>query len=253
VRNIRLILEYDGTAYAGWQVQDNAVTVQGCVETALGRMLKGPVRVTASGRTDAGVHALAQAANFRTEASVPLRGFVHGLNSLLPTDIAVRRADRMPAEFDSRRSAKSKTYQYFLHVAATPSAFARGSSWRLPVALDAAAMEEGAALLVGTHDFSAFRSAGCDAPHAVRAISEARVEVRGEFLEVRLTGTAFLRHMVRIIVGTLVEIGLGKRTVGNIEELLRSGNRDDAGPTAPPQGLFLARVEYGDGPLESYP
>ncbi|GAB4263845.1 MAG: tRNA pseudouridine(38-40) synthase TruA [Deferrisomatales bacterium] len=253
MRNIRLILEYDGTAYAGWQVQANAPTVQAAVEGALATLLKGPVRVTGSGRTDAGVHALAQPANFRTGARVPLHGFFHGLNALLPDDIAVRRVAEMPEEFDSRRSARGKTYQYFLHLGPSPSAFGRRTSWWLPRPLDLEAMREAAGHLVGTHDFSAFRSAGCDAPHAVRAVHDVWLTSRGEYAEFGIRGTAFLRHMVRIVVGTLVEVGRGKRPPSSVPELLTAGDRTLAGPTAPPQGLFLAEVRYAIEPLEEYP
>lgn len=255
VRNIRLTLEYDGTAYAGWQAQENAPTLQGAVETALGVLLKEPVRVTASGRTDAGVHALGQVANFRTPRPVPLKGFFHGLNGLLPRDVAVRRVDEVPEGFDSRRSAKEKTYQYFLHVGPAPSAFARRTSWRVPggAALDVAAMAAAARTLEGTHDFSAFRSAGCDAPTAVRTIHEVRVERHPELLEIRVRGTAFLRHMVRIVVGTLVEVGQGRRAPESVGELLESRDRHRAGVTAPPQGLVLQQVVYDVAALESYP
>ncbi|MHB8765597.1 MAG: tRNA pseudouridine(38-40) synthase TruA [Deferrisomatales bacterium] len=253
MRNLRLTLEYDGTAYAGWQVQAGAPTVQAEVERALGVMLKAPVRVTGSGRTDAGVHALGQVANFRTEARVPLKGVLHGLNALLPADLSVRRVDEMPLGFDSRRSAKDKTYQYFLHVGAAPSAFARRTSWRVPGPLDLGAMEAAAALLVGAHDFGAFRAAGCDAAHSVRLVHEAWVRPRGEYLELGVRGTAFLRHMVRIVAGTLVEVGQGRRSVEAVARALATGHRSDAGVTAPPQGLFLAEVRYGVEPLESYP
>lgn len=253
MRNIRLTLEYDGTAYAGWQVQANGPTVQGALEEGLARLLKHTVRVTASGRTDAGVHALGQAANFRTEARIPLRGVLLGLNALLPRDIAVRRAEEVPADFDSRRCAKEKTYQYFLYVGDAPSAFGRRTSWRVPPPLDLGAMERAAAHLVGTHDFGAFRAAGCDAPHAVRAVHEVRVTPRGEYLEVSVRGTAFLRHMVRIIVGTLVEVGQGRRSPASVAELLDCGDRARAGVTAPPQGLFLAEVRYDAPVRESFP
>ncbi|MDF1554302.1 MAG: tRNA pseudouridine(38-40) synthase TruA, partial [Deferrisomatales bacterium] len=238
---------------AGWQVQDNAPTVQGVVEQALGRLLKTTLRVTASGRTDAGVHALGQVANFRTTGRVPLRGFVHGLNGLLPRDVAVRAAAEVPAEFDSRRSAVHKTYRYFLYRSPTPSAFGRRTSWRLSRPLDLAAMRAGAGHLVGTHDFSAFRSAGCDAPHAVREIHELAMVERGEYLEVEVRGNAFLRNMVRIIVGTLVEIGEGRRAPESVVGLLAEGDRTRAGATAPPQGLFLAEVCYDTPVLEAYP
>jgi tRNA pseudouridine38-40 synthase len=253
VRNVRLVLEYDGTAYAGWQVQENAPTIQGALEAALATLLKVPTRVTGSGRTDAGVHALGQVANFYTEARVPLRGFVHGVNALLPRDIAVRRAEEMPPGFDARRSAKGKTYQYFLHLGPTPSAFARRTSWRVCPPPDLTAMGRAAAHVVGTRDFGAFRAAGCDAAHAVREIQELCVTRRGEFAEIAVRGTAFLRHMVRIMVGTLVEVGLGRRDPDSLPALLATGDRGEAGPTAPPQGLFLAEVRYDVAPLESFP
>ena len=253
MRNIRLTLEYDGTAYAGWQVQDNAPTVQGAVEEALGRLLKEPLRVTASGRTDAGVHALGQVANFRTPARVPLKGFVHGLNGLLPRDVAVRAAAEVPVEFDSRRSAVDKIYRYYLYRSPTPSAFGRRTSWQLARPLDLDAMRSGALHLVGIHDFSAFRSAGCDAPHAVREIYELTLVERGEYLEVTVRGNAFLRNMVRIIVGTLVEVGGGRRAPASVAELLAEGDRSRAGATAPPQGLFLAEVRYDTAVLEASP
>jgi len=253
VRNIRLTLEYDGTGYAGWQVQQSAPTVQGALETALSALLKGPIRVTGSGRTDAGVHALAQVANFHTDARVPLRGFLHGLNRLLPRDITVRRAEEVPLDFDARRSAREKTYQYFLHLGPAPSAFARRTSWRVFPAPDLEAMGRAAAHLVGTHDFGAFRAAGCDAPHAVREIREILVTRRGEFAEIAVRGTAFLRHMVRILVGTLVEVGQGRRDPDSLPGLLTRGDREEAGITAPPQGLFLAEVRYETPPLECYP
>jgi tRNA pseudouridine38-40 synthase len=253
VRNIRLTLEYEGTAYAGWQVQDHAPTIQAELEAALGVLLKHSVRVTGSGRTDAGVHALGQVANFRTETRIPLRGVLHGLNALLPKDIAVRRAEEVPPVFDSRRSAKEKTYQYFLHVGPVPSAFARRTSWRITGSLDLDALRSAAGRFVGTHDFGAFRSAGCDASHAVRTVHDLWVAERGEFVEIGVRGTAFLRHMVRILVGTLVEVGLGKRPAEAVDELLAKGDRKLAGPTAPPQGLFLKAVLYDVASLETYP
>jgi tRNA pseudouridine38-40 synthase len=246
-------LEYIGTDYAGWQIQENAPTVQSEVEKSLATMLRCPVRLTASGRTDSGVHALGQVANFRTSAPIPLTGFFHGLNGLLPHDIAVRRVDEVPLDFDSRRSAREKIYQYFLYLGAAPSAFARRTSWRPPGSLDPARLEQGARHLVGRHDFGAFRSAGCDAPHAVREVRELWVKPRGEYLEIGVRGTAFLRHMVRIMVGTLVEVGQGKREPDSMKTLLEGGDRTLAGPTAPPQGLFLAQVRYDVCPLETCP
>ncbi|MBI5016420.1 MAG: tRNA pseudouridine(38-40) synthase TruA [Deltaproteobacteria bacterium] len=253
MRNIRLTIEYDGTDYAGWQVQDNGRTLQGELEAALASLLREPVRITGSGRTDAGVHALAQVANFRTSSLVPLRGVLHGTNALLPRDITLRRAEVVPADFDSRRSALEKTYQYFVRRADTPSAFARRTSWWVRGAFDLAAAERAAALLEGTHDFGAFRAAGCDAAHSVRTVREVALVPRGDFLEVRVRGNGFLRHMVRIVVGTLVEVGQGRRSAASLTELLETGDRGRAGVTAPPHGLFLAEVRYDVAALESCP
>lgn len=253
MRNLRLTLEYDGTAYVGWQVQENGPTIQGALEAALARLLKEEVRVTGSGRTDAGVHALGQVANFRTEAPIPLKGVVCGLNALLPRDVAVRRAEEVPLAFDSRRSAKSKLYQYFLHHCEAPSALARRTSWWLRGRFDVDAAARAAACLSGTHDFGAFRAAGCDAAHAVRTVEEVSLLRRGEFVEVRARGNGFLRHMVRIVVGTLVEVGQGRRAEASMAELLESRDRGRAGATAPAHGLFLAEVRYDAPVFEAWP
>jgi tRNA pseudouridine38-40 synthase len=256
VRNIRLLLEYDGTAYEGWQSQPNGRTIQDVLEAALTALVKHPLRVTASGRTDAGVHALGQVANFHTDCRAPLKAFVRGTNALLPPDISVRRADEVSPDFDSRRSARGKTYRYRIFNAPTPSALTRRSNWWICGALDDEAMVRAAALLVGTHDFEAFRSSGCDAPHAVREIRSLEVKRHGpdgELLDIEVTGNGFLRNMVRIIAGTLAEVGRGRRGVDDIAALLASGDRDKAGITAPAQGLTLLRVYYDETPLETYP
>lgn len=253
MRNIRLLLEYDGTAYSGWQTQPAAPTIQETLERALATMLGEPARVTGSGRTDAGVHAEGQVANFRTDRPIPLKGFVHGLNSLLPHDIAVRRAEEMEADFDSRRSARRKTYRYAIHNGITPSALVRRTTTWVSAPLDAAAMDRAAAALRGVHDFEAFRSSGCDADHAVREILDTAVRRAGERVEIEVTGTGFLRHMVRIIAGTLIEVGTGRREGDSVARCLASRERGLAGPTAPAQGLTLVRVVYDAVVLESYP
>lgn len=253
MRNIRLTLEYDGTNYAGWQFQPNALTVQEVVEEALGKMLKAPTRIMAAGRTDAGVHALAQTANFKTEATIPLKGIFHGLNTLTPQDVSVRKVDEMLECFDSRRSAKEKLYRYFLHIGPAPSALAARVSWRQIKPLDVKTMQKGGNILVGVHDFGAFRSAGCEAKHAIRRIDAVEIVEKGDFIEISVRGNAFLRHMVRIIVGTLIEVGQGKRTHESLTALLENRNRVHAGFTAPPQGLFLSEINYEDAPLETYP
>lgn len=253
VRNLALVLEYDGTGYGGWQVQPNAPSIQGEVEAGLSTLLKHPVRVTASGRTDAGVHALAQVAHFETPSRIPLRGVFHGLNSLLPPAIAVRAVWEMPPGFDARRSAREKTYRYRLHVGPAPSAFARPYSWRVTAPLDLRGMAEAAARLEGTHDFAAFRAAGCAARTTVRTLRRVTLVPRGEFLDIEVVGNGFLRHMVRILAGTLVEVGRGRMTPADVEAALRQPDRDRAGPTAPARGLTLVEVRYDVEPIEVVP
>jgi tRNA pseudouridine38-40 synthase len=253
VRNIRLFLEYDGTDYSGWQTQPNGPTIQETLERALATMLGGPARVTGSGRTDAGVHAEGQVANFRTDRAIPLKGFVLGLNSLLPLDISVRRAEEVEDDFDSRRSARQKTYRYAIHNGLTPSALSRRTTAWVSVPLDADAMDRAAAPLRGVHDFEAFRSSGCDAEHAVREVLDTAVRRAGERVQIEITGTGFLRHMVRIIAGTLIEVGTGRRGEDSLARCLASRERGLAGPTAPARGLTLVRVAYDAAPLEGYP
>ncbi len=211
------------------------------------------IKLTASGRTDAGVHALAQPANFKTESSIPLKGFVHGLNSLIPDDICVKRADLMPESFDSRRSALRKTYLYRILNAPVNSALQRRFCWHVSKELDAEAMAEAGRELVGVHDFEAFRSVGCEAEHAVREIYSLVVRREGDFVEIEVTGSGFLRHMVRVITGTLAEAGQGRLTALGLRGIITAKERVRAGMTAPAQGLFLKEVFYDMEPLELYP
>jgi tRNA pseudouridine38-40 synthase len=253
VRNIRLIVQYDGTDYVGWQMQINGPSVQAEVTKALEKITGHKVTLHASGRTDSGVHAEGQSANFDTDSSVPLRAFVMGMNSLLPNDITVSRADEMALDFSSRCCAKGKTYRYLVFNKATPSALWRRQSWWVIKPLDLEMMSRAAAHLVGIHDFSAFRSARCDAAYAVRGIHSINVEKTGDLVEIRVQGTGFLRNMVRIIAGTLVEIGLGKLDEEAVKVALVTGDRELVGVTAPPQGLALVEVYYDEVPSESYP
>jgi tRNA pseudouridine38-40 synthase len=253
---VRLIVSYRGTAYAGWQRQDNALAVQEVLETALARLLGAPVRVVGASRTDAGVHARGQAAHvepFTAVESWPLRGLVHGTNHLLPEDVRVMAADRMAAGFHARRSARAKEYCYRLSRAEVLSPLDAPYAARVPARIDVAAMRHAAADLLGRHDFSAFALAGGAHSQPCRTISLAAVEEAGEDVRIRVVGDGFLRGMVRGLVGTLVEVGLGKRAPQDLAELLKGGNRGAAGPTAPPQGLVLERVLYppGSQPLET--
>lgn len=245
MRNIRLLLEYDGTGYHGWQRQKNAATIQEVVETALARLTGSQVRLLASGRTDAGVHALGQVANFHTHSAIPLKAFVKGLNSLLPRDIAVLEAREAPPDFHARYSARAKTYEYRLRCRPVPSPLERRYCWRLNQPLDAAALARAAAALPGEHDFSAFRASGGSPGHPLRQVFEAAWhQGTAGRLWFSITANGFLRGMVRSLVGTMVEIGQGKRPPEDLAALLSRGERRGAGPTAPPQGLFLVEVFY---------
>jgi tRNA pseudouridine38-40 synthase len=245
---VKLVLAYDGTRYVGWQVQPNGPSVQAEVERALSTLHGGPRRATAAGRTDAGVHATGQVVSFPEDRPLPLRAYVLGMNALLPEDVAVREATVEPDGFDARRSARGKRYRYRIENGATRDPLTRWISWQLFRALEVAAMREAAAPLRGRHDFAAFQAADCEAHHAVRDV--ARLEVTGDpggRIDVVVEATAFVKHMVRNLVGTLVEVGLGKRAPDSIPELLASRDRRRAGPTAPPQGLCLEAVFYGEG------
>lgn len=244
-RNVRLLLEYDGTRYHGWQRQKNADTIQEVVETALARLTGELVTLIGSGRTDAGVHALGQVANFLTNSGVPLKAFHEGLNSLLPLDIAVLEAREVPLDFHARKGARAKTYEYRLLNRGSRSPLSHHYCWWLSAPLDLKAMEGAAALLLGEHDFSAFRASGSATRNPVRRVLAARWTAHsGGWVSFRITATGFLRGMVRSLVGTMVEVGQGKRPPEDLGELLRRGERRRAGPTAPAQGLFLLEVTY---------
>jgi tRNA pseudouridine38-40 synthase len=242
---VKLILSYDGTRFVGWQVQPNGRSVQSEVEKALETLHKAPRRVTAAGRTDAGVHARAQVVSFPEARPLPLSAYVKGMNALLPEDVAVRSASIEPDGFDARRSARGKRYRYVIENAPSREPLGRLQAWQLFGSLDVAAMREAARHLVGRHDFAAFQAADCASDHAVREVR--RLDVLGEAngrIEIAVEATAFVKHMVRNIVGTLVEVGQGRREPGSIPDLVRRGDRREAGRTAPPQGLFLEEVFY---------
>lgn len=242
---VKLVLEYDGTRYVGWQVQPNGPSVQAEVEAALARLRKEPVRVTAAGRTDAGVHARGQVASFPEPRPLPLAAYVKGMNALLPPDVAVRAAQVVADGFDARRDARGKRYRYRIQNLETRAPLTRHVAWQVFRPLDLEAMRRAAAPLLGRHDFSAFRAADCEAAHAVRELRRLEVlgEPRGE-VEVVAEATAFLKHMVRNLVGTLVEVGLGARPAASTGELLAARDRTLAGATAPPHGLCLDEVFY---------
>jgi tRNA pseudouridine38-40 synthase len=246
-RNIRLLLEYDGTGYHGWQRQLDAATVQGVLEDAVARLTQAPVAIIGSGRTDAGVHARGQVANFRTDSAIPLKAFHQGLNSMLPKDIAVLEASEALPSFHARKSARAKTYEYRILNRSTRSPLHRNHAWWLAPHLDLPAMTAAAAALPGEHDFTAFRASGSDNINPVRRVLAAEWrDEPGGWLSFTITATGFLRGMVRSLVGTMAEAGRGKAPPLILAELLESGARHLAGPTAPPQGLYLVEVFYGE-------
>ncbi len=239
----RLIVEYEGTDFHGWQIQPGARTVQAALEDALARLLGQPARVAAAGRTDAGVHAAGQVVCFRSEREIPLAALRRAQNALTPADLVVRAADRVADEFDPRRAARSRRYVYRIWNRVEPSPFWRRYAWHVPWPLEVEVMRGAAAQLVGEHDFSSFRAAGCDAVHPVRRVVRSEVARRGDLLVYEIEATAFLRHMVRNIAGTLVEIGAGRRCA-DVAALLAARDRTQAAATAPAHGLCLVEIRY---------
>jgi len=244
LRRVKLVLEYDGTAYHGWQVQPGLDTIQGRLEAALCRLVGSPVHAMGAGRTDAGVHALGQVASCRLDVRLEDRALQRALNGNLPPDIVVRDVVSVPHDFDARRSARAKTYRYTILGRAERSALEGRYSLHVPWAVDVGAMADAAQCLVGTHDFSAFRAGTCAAATPVRTVNRAAWRTDGDLCRFEIVGNAFLQHMVRIIVGTLLDVGRGRRRPEEVAEVLASRDRRRAGKTAPPHGLCLVQVEY---------
>lgn len=247
-RTLSAIVEYDGARFSGWQAQGEPRTVQKALEQALAAVCDEPVKVRAASRTDAGVHARGQVVKFSTTRfKIPLYGFERGLNARLPPDVAVRKVVEVDYDWDPRAAARGKHYRYTLWNDPLPTALDRARVWWARGPLDLTAMQTAADLFVGTHDFEAFRAAGCPSPHAVRQMY--RVDVRRgdrSFVHVDLLGNAFCRNQVRIMVGTLREVGGGRRTVEAVARALHTRLRAHAGITAPPEGLCLEEVIYDD-------
>lgn len=245
MRNLRIVVEYDGYGYHGWQRQNGLPTVQRVLEDAISRITGERALVIGSGRTDAGVHAINQVANFKTNSSIDSRNLLPGINSLLPFDVVVKEVQEVEEGFHARFDVKSKVYMYRIFNAPIRSALCRHSSWHVRGALNLIKMEEGLSFLLGNHDFSSFcgkREAGVNCS---RTITNARIENATDgLMRIYIEADGFLRYMVRTIVGTLVEIGKEKRAPVEMSQLLELKERKRAGITAPPQGLFLMEVRY---------
>lgn len=245
-RNIKLIIEYDGTNYHGWQSQigSGMPTIQDVLERTLNTLTGEPVKTYSSGRTDAGVHALGHVANFKSDNRMPAEAWAPALNHILPPDIRVLSSEEVSGEFHARFSAQGKIYRYRILNRQSQSAIYRNYAWHMNKRLNLKNMRLAAACLVGKHDFSAFRSAGCGARTPVRTLRNLTIKKSGEFIEILLEADAFLMHMARNIVGTLVDVGLNKRSVDDVKRILLSCSRNGAGRPAPSCGLYLQRVIY---------
>ncbi len=246
MKNFKLTIEYDGTDFNGWQIQKTGRTLQGEIEAALYVMTRQKIRVTGSGRTDAGVHALGQTAHFRCSTRLAAENFFSGLNSLLPADIVIHACEQVPAEFHAQYNARGKTYNYNILNRPQAAAVGRQYAWHIQNPLDTKAMQQAADSLIGTHDFSAFENTGSPRSDSVRTVYSARFTKPSTsgHLCFEISASGFLRYMVRNIVGTLVLVGHSKITPQEFAAVKNSLDRGRAGATAPPHGLFLVSVTY---------
>lgn len=244
MRNIRLTIEYDGKEFNGWQKQPNKLNIQGNLEKVISDLTKEEIEIISSGRTDAGVHALGQVANFKTNSNIPIEKFAIAINSRIKQSIRIKKAEEVDERFHSRYNCKRKTYRYIINTSETGSAIYRNLEYNIKMQLDVKKMQEAVKFFIGEHDFSAFKSSGTSSKSSVRTIYNAKVEQDGERIIIELTGNGFLYNMVRIISGTLVEVGLNKIKPEDITKIIESKNRQNAGKTLPPCGLYLVSVEY---------
>jgi tRNA pseudouridine38-40 synthase len=250
-RNICLTIEYDGTNYCGWQAQNHrkaastsSPSIQTTIESSLRKILQEKVKLIASGRTDAGVHALAQVANFHTRSKMPLERMQLSLNSMLPRDISITKVEQVLDDFHSRFSAKTKLYRYTILARPHHSAFLKNQVYFMPFPIDVRLMQKEARALLGRHNFKAFQATQKKERNPIKTIKRIKINKTADLLTIDIEADGFLYNMVRNIVGTLVEIGRGRRALGSLKKILLSKDRKLAGPTAPAQGLALIRVSY---------
>jgi tRNA pseudouridine38-40 synthase len=246
----KVVIEYDGTHYSGWQRQLNAPTIQATVEDALAAIAQTRLAVVGAGRTDAGVHALGQVASFRTDRGLSQREWLRALNARLPADISALSVEEVPDDFHARYSASGKLYEYHLLNRSERAPLLRERAWMLYQSLDLAAMTDAAGCLIGAHDFSSFETGPTDNENPQCRLEQLDLRREGDLIVLAFYADRFLKQMVRSIVGTLVEIGQGKRSAADMRTVLAGRSRTAAGRTAPPHGLYLVRVDY-DGARES--
>ena len=246
MRNFKIVVEYDGTNYCGWQRQENGVSIQQVLEEAIGLITGGEkITVIGSGRTDAGVHALNQVAHFKSCTRLPVNNIYRGVNSVLPPDIVVKEMEETKDDFHALRDVKSKIYIYKICNQGLRPALGRNYFWHVRFPLDLEQMKKAAELLIGTHDFSCFCATGSDVKDRVRTIIDIEIKkCEDELIEVKVESRGFLKYMVRNIIGTLVEVGLDKRKPEDMKVIIESKDRNIAGITAPACGLFLKEVKY---------
>ena len=244
MRNIKLTIEYDGKDFDGWQKQPNKLNIQGEIERAIESITGEKVELIASGRTDAGVHAMGQVANFKTSSNISIEKIPIAINSQVKNSIRIHNAEEVDEKFHSRYNCKKKTYRYVIDNSKYGSAIYRNISYHIPMKLNVDEMKKAIKYFEGEHDFKAFKSSGTSSKSSVRTIYNANIVTEGTSIGIDLTGNGFLYNMVRIIVGTLVDVGLGKIKADDIPEIIESKDRTKAGKTLPPQGLMLLSVEY---------
>lgn len=244
MKRVKLTIAYDGTNYCGWQIQPNGITVEEVVNRELSRLLKEDIRVIGASRTDSGVHALGNVAVFDTEARIPAEKVSFALNRSLPEDIVIQKSEEVPEDFHPRFCDSKKTYEYRIWNATFVQPSNRLYTYHVHDALDVEAMQRAAQLIVGEHDFASFCSVGAQVQSTVRTVYTVDVIKENELVTIRVTGAGFLYNMVRIIAGTLLQVGLGAKPAEWVKEVLEAKDRSKAGPTAPAQGLTLMKIEY---------